>query len=61
MKRTVLRTRKVPVVPTHLRTATPWDGLADPFEDDMSEDLVDYDDEREALDVVVHGSIRSVN
>ena len=61
MKRTALRTRKAPVIPTHLATAVPEDHLADSFEDYISEDLVDYDDEREALDVVVHGSLLSVN
>ena len=58
MKRTALRTRKPQIVPTHF--ATPVDGLADSFED-ISEDLIEYDDEREALEVVVHGSIHSLN
>jgi len=61
MKRTALRTRKVPVVPAHLRAAAPWDPLADSFEEGVSEDLVDYDDEREAVDIVVHRTIRSIN
>jgi len=61
MKRTALRSRKATVVPTHFGNATPSDGLADSFEDYLSEDLVEYDDEREAVDVVVHGSIHSVN
>ena len=61
MKRTALHTRKALVVPTHLARAVPWDHLADSFEDYISEDLVEYDDEREAVDVVVHGSIHSVN
>jgi len=61
MRRTALRTRKVPVDPAHLATAAPSDHLADSFEDYVSEDLVDYDDEREAVDLVVHGSLRSVN
>ena len=59
MKRTALRTRKVQ--PTHAATAVPLDSLADSFEDYISEDLVEYDDEREVVDVVVHGSLHSVN
>ena len=59
MKRTALRSRKAQ--PTHLATAVPLDSLADSFEDYVSEDLVEYDDEREALDAVVHGSIHAVN
>ena len=58
MKRTALRTRKPQVAPTQF--AAPSDRLADSFED-ISEDLVEYDDEREAVDAVVHGSIHSVN
>jgi hypothetical protein len=61
MKRTALRTRKASVAPTHFAARTPWDSLADSFEDYISEDLVEYDDEREAVDVVVHGSIHSLN
>jgi hypothetical protein len=37
------------------------DSLADSFEEDFDEELVDYDDEREAMDVVVHGTLHSVN
>ena len=61
MKRTALRTRKIPVVPAAIRAAAPWDPLADSFEEGVSEDLVDYDDEREAVDIVVHGPLRSIN
>ena len=61
MRRTALRTRKVAIVPAQLATVVPTDRLADSFEDYISEDLVDYDDEREVADVVVHGSLHSVN
>ena len=61
MKRTALRTRSAPVVPTHLATDGLSDSLAESFEEDMGEDLVGYDDEREAVDVVVQGTLRSVN
>ena len=61
MRRTALRTRKIPVAPAQLATVVPPDHLADSFEDYVSEDLVDYDDEREVMDVVVHGSLHSVN
>jgi hypothetical protein len=61
MKRTALRTRSAPVVPTHLAMDGQPDSLAESFEEDIGEDLVDYDDEREAMDVVVHAALRSVN
>lgn len=61
MKRTALRSRKTPVVPAPLRAAAPWDPLADSFEEGVAEDLVDYDDEREAVEMVVHGPSRSIN
>jgi hypothetical protein len=61
MKRTALRTRKAPVVPAYVAARAPWDHLAKSFEDDTSEDQVDYDDEREAVDLVLHGTTRSVN
>ena len=61
MKRTAVRTRKVPAVPAYLVARAPWDHLAKSFEDDFDEDLVDYDDEREAVDLVLHGTTHSVN
>ena len=61
MKRTELRTRRAPVVVTRFGTFARWDGLADSFEEGVSEDLVDCDDEREAVEIVVHGTIRSIN
>ena len=61
MKRTALRTRSAPVVPSHLVMDGQSDSLADSFEEDFDEELVDYDDEREAMDVVVHGTLHSVN
>ena len=61
MKRTALRTRSAPIVPTHLAMDGQSDSLADSFEEDFDEELVDYDDEREAMDVVVHAALRSVN
>ena len=61
MKRTALRTRSAPVVPTHLAMDLQSDSLAESFEEDIGEDLVDYDDEREAMDVIVHGTLHSVN
>lgn len=56
MKRTACRTRKAPVVTTDLgfdRFEAPLGDLAALFEDYTSEDLVDYDDERDAVDGVV--------
>jgi hypothetical protein len=61
MKRTALRTRSAPVVPTHLATDGLSDSLAESFEEDIDEELVNYDDEREAMNVVVQGTFRSVN
>ena len=61
MKRTALRTRKVQAPPARLPASAPWDHLADSFEEGVSEDLVDYDDEREAVDIVAHGITRSIN
>jgi hypothetical protein len=49
------------VVPSHLVMDGQSDSLADSFEEDFDEDLVNYDDEREAMDVVVQGTVHSVN
>ena len=35
--------------------------FSDTFDDRVSEDLVDYEDEREAVEVVVQKMIRTVN
>ena len=61
MKRTALRTRKVPLAPAGLGPAAPREDLADTFDDRVSESLVDYEDELEAVEVVVQRMIRSVN
>ena len=61
MKRTTLRTRKVSVAPADFGSAAPWDDLADTFEDRVSDSLVDYDDEREAMEAVVPRTIHSLN
>ena len=61
MKRTALRSRKHAAVPAPIRAAAPWDHLADSFEEGVAEDLVDYDDEREAVEMVVHATSRSIN
>jgi hypothetical protein len=61
MKRTALRTRSAPIVPTHLAMDGQSDSLADSFEEDFDEELVDYDDEREAMNAVVQGTLHSVN
>ena len=61
MKRTALRTRKVQAPPAQFPASAPWDHLADSFEEGVSEDLVDYDDEREVVDIVAHGINRSIN
>jgi len=60
MKRTALRTRKVPVTPSDPRVAAPWDDF-DTSDDRVSESLFDYEDEREAVEVLVQRTIRTVN
>ena len=61
MKRTALRAHKTPVGRTDSADVAPWRDLADYFEDPVSEDLVDYEDEREAVEVVVPGGIGSLH
>lgn len=62
MKRTALRTRKVRVPARDLRNARlRRSDFADSFEDRVSDNLFDYDDERETVEVVVQRMIRSVN
>ena len=61
MKRTALRTRKVPVASSDLEYAALLGNFADTFDDRVSESLVDYEDEREAVEVVVHRMIHTVN
>ena len=61
MKRTGPRTHETPVPPTDLGFAR-WAGdLADRFEDYASESLIDHDDEREAVGVVLEGASRSAD
>jgi hypothetical protein len=58
MKRTALRPRRIPVVPTDTENGAPWGDFADTFDDRVSESLVDYEDEREALQLVIpNGSV----
>ena len=61
MKRTALHTRKVPVASRDLEYAALCGNFADTFDDRVTEDLVDYDDEREAVEVVAQRMIRTVN
>jgi hypothetical protein len=61
MKRTAFRTRKIPVAWSDLEYAALQGNFSDNFDDRVSESLVDYEDEREALDVVVQKVVRSVN
>lgn len=61
MKRTALRTRRIPVAWSDLEYAALQGNFTDNFDDRVSESLVDYEDEREALEVVVQRTIRSVN
>jgi hypothetical protein len=55
MKRTALRARKIRVARTDSGHAALWSDLAEPFDDRVSESLVDYEDEREAMEIVVPG------
>ena len=61
MKRSAHRTRRVPVAPAELGLPVSWRDLADFFEDPVSENVVDYEDEREAVEVVVPGMIGSLH
>jgi hypothetical protein len=61
MKRTVLRTHRAPLPAVDLKSAAQWEALADALEDPVSESSIDYDDEREAMEVVAPGAIRSPN
>jgi hypothetical protein len=61
MKRTALRSRKAPVAWSDLEYAALHGDFADTFDDRVSETLVDYEDEREAVEVVVQRVPRTVN
>lgn len=61
MKRTPLRTNKGPVAWSDLGYAALQGNFADTFDDRVSESLVDYEDEREAIEVVVQSMNRTVN
>jgi len=61
MKRTALRARKTPMVPTNTENDAMWSDLADTPEDRASESLVDYEDEREAVEAVVPGMVASLH
>ena len=61
MKRIALCTRKIPVSWSDLAYAALQGNFADSFDDRVSESLVDYEDEREAVEVVVQGMNRTVN
>ena len=59
MKRTARRTRRVPPASTELGFGAAWGDFADNSEGRASERLVDYEDEREAVEFVVQRMIRS--
>ncbi|HEV2007781.1 MAG TPA: hypothetical protein VGQ88_03570 [Burkholderiales bacterium] len=61
MKRTPLRTSKGRVAWSDLGYAALQGNFADTFDDRVSESLVDYEDEREAIEVVVQSMNRTVN
>lgn len=61
MKRTALRTRKLPGAPTDAGPASPWDDSAETFDDLECESLFDYEHEHEAVEVVLQRMIRTLN
>ena len=61
MKRTSLRARKVPVAWSDFEYSALQGSFADSFDDAVDEDLIDYDDEREAVEVVVQRTSRTLN
>lgn len=61
MKRNALRARKIPAARTDTAKAAPWSDFAGTFDDRVSEGLVDYEDEREAVEVVAQRAMRSAD
>ena len=61
MKRAALRPRKIPVAWGDPERAALHGNFADTFDDRVSESLVDYEDEREVVEVVVQKIFRTVN
>ena len=61
MKRNALPARKVPVAWSDIGYAALQGKLVDTFDDRVSEGLFDYEDEREAVEIVVQGMNRAVN
>lgn len=61
MKRIPHRNGKAPVAWSDLAYAALQGNFPDTFEDRVSESLVDFEDEREAVDAVVHGTNRTLN
>jgi len=61
MKRHALPARKVPAAWCDLGYAALQGKLADTFDDRVTESLVDSEDEREAVDAVVHGTNHTLN
>jgi len=56
-----VRAGKPPVAWSDLGYAALQGNLADTFDDRVSENLVDYEDEREVVDAIVRGLSRTVN
>jgi hypothetical protein len=61
MKRSRARAGNAPLPWSDLGYAALQGGVVDTFDDRVSEDLIDRDDEREAVDSVVNGMNRSLN
>ncbi len=61
MKRNALPARRVPAAWIDLAYAALQGRFADTFDDRVGEQLVDCEDEREAVDAVVQGMNRTVN
>ena len=64
MKRTALRSRKLPELPIAWREAE-YAALranaADRYDDRVSENIFDVEDERAEVDIIVHGMIHRAN
>ncbi len=61
MKRTADRTRKVPVAWSDVDYPEMRAGFADTLDDRIPEVFVDYDDEREVIEVLAQRMIRTLN
>ncbi len=61
MKRTALRARQLPIAWRDFDYAVLHDDYVDTFADRVSEEPLDAEDERMAVEIILRGMIRDVN